>query len=225
MTIDITPAGQPEAAPAANTEQSWPEGWDRVGALETSVVGLLTVQLVIGYEWFISGLTKLWRGGFATGLSGELRDKSVGVTGGPQWFLDRVVIPHGWAFGWFVLAAELALGLTLIGVTAVFLARRHELRVNPPDTSRPHGSGIDRWDLAEHFVPPRQRCHAALVPPEERFRRRRRPRQCDVPHPARIPHCGRQTLCARPQSTPLFGSLTGPASPAAPTEAHTMHAI
>lgn len=130
MTIDITPAGQPEAAPAANTEQSWPEGWDRVGALETSVVGLLTVQLVIGYEWFISGLTKLWRGGFATGLSGELRDKSVGVTGGPRWFLDRVVIPHGWAFGWFVLAAELALGLTLIGVTAVFLARRHELRAS-----------------------------------------------------------------------------------------------
>jgi hypothetical protein len=77
MTIDITPARQPEAAPATNTEQCWPEGWDRVGALETSVVGLLTVQLVIGYEWFISGLTKLWRAAlppgsvvnFATSLS------------------------------------------------------------------------------------------------------------------------------------------------------------
>jgi hypothetical protein len=40
------------------------------------------------------------------------------------------VIPHGWAFGWFVLTAELVLGLTLIGVTAVFLAKRHELRAS-----------------------------------------------------------------------------------------------
>lgn len=130
MSIDVTPARQPETAPATNTEPRWPEGWDRICALETSVVGLLTVQLVIGYEWFISGFTKLWRGGFAAGLTSELRDKSLGITGGPRWFLDRVVIPHGWAFGWFVLTAELAAGVALIGAAAVFLARRHELRAS-----------------------------------------------------------------------------------------------
>ena len=92
-------------------------------------VGLLTIQLVIGYEWFVSGLTKLWRGGFAAGLSNELRDKSTGVSGVYRSFLDRVVIPHGWAFGWFVMGAELAVGVALLGAAGVLLARRRPLHV------------------------------------------------------------------------------------------------
>ena len=127
MSTSITHTRQ-QSSIVTDTPPSPPENADRVRALETAVVGLLTIQLVIGYEWFVSGVTKLWRGGFAAGLSNELRDKSRGVSGGTRSFLDNVVIPHGWAFGWFVLIAEIAAGVALLGTAGVFLVRRHELR-------------------------------------------------------------------------------------------------
>jgi hypothetical protein len=40
------------------------------------LVGLLFVQLLVGYEWFVSGLTKVVRSGFPGGLAEELREKS-----------------------------------------------------------------------------------------------------------------------------------------------------
>jgi hypothetical protein len=116
------------ALTGATTSGPSPEDLGRVRALETAVVGLLTIQLVVGYEWFVSGLTKLWRGGFATGLADELSEKSQGVTGWYRSFLDNTVIPHAWGFGWLILAAELAVGIALIGAAALFLVRRHELR-------------------------------------------------------------------------------------------------
>ena len=127
MSIDVAETTSAHLSLSTPPRPGLPEGGDRFRALETAAVGLLTIQLVIGYEWFISGLTKLYRGGFAAGLSNELRDKSRGVSGGPRWFLDRIVIPHGWAFGWFVLGAELAAGVALLGTVAVFLVRRHDL--------------------------------------------------------------------------------------------------
>jgi hypothetical protein len=33
------------------------------------LVGLLFVQLLVGYEWFVSGLTKVVRSGFPGGLA------------------------------------------------------------------------------------------------------------------------------------------------------------
>jgi len=46
------------------------------------IVALLLVQVVLGYEWLVSGLTKLERGGFPQGLADELRDLSQGA---PDW--------------------------------------------------------------------------------------------------------------------------------------------
>ena len=87
------------------------------------LAGLLAIQIVIGYEWLVSGITKLWRGGFATGLAGELGDKSRGVAGWYKSFLDQVVIPHGWAVGWIVLVVEILIGVTLIVGAILWLAR------------------------------------------------------------------------------------------------------
>ena len=28
------------------------------------LIGLLAIQIIIGYEWLVSGITKLWRGGW-----------------------------------------------------------------------------------------------------------------------------------------------------------------
>src|SRR5262249_19506742 len=58
------------------------------------LIGLLVVQLLVGYEWLMSGLTKIVRGGFPSGLADELRDKSQGAAGWYKSLLDGSVIPH-----------------------------------------------------------------------------------------------------------------------------------
>jgi len=50
-----------------------------LGAARLPLVGLLLIQLFLGYEWLMSGLTKIVRGGFASGLADELAEKSEGV--------------------------------------------------------------------------------------------------------------------------------------------------
>jgi thiosulfate dehydrogenase [quinone] large subunit len=91
------------------------------------IVALLLVQVVLGYEWLVSGLTKLVRGGFPQGLAEELRDQSQGA---PDWyrhFLANVVLPHAQAFGYAIEVAELAAGAILIAVAVAVLAGRASL--------------------------------------------------------------------------------------------------
>ena len=85
------------------------------------LIGLLAVQILIGYEWFMSGLTKLVRGGFPSGLSDELTEKSEGTTGWFRDFLDSVVIPNATGFGYLIELSELAVGIGLIAAALVWL--------------------------------------------------------------------------------------------------------
>jgi len=80
-----------------------------------SLIGLLLVQVLIGYEWVISGLTKVVRGGFPPGLADELRDTSQGSPGWYVKILDYIVIPHGQVFGYLIEIGELLVGILLIG--------------------------------------------------------------------------------------------------------------
>ena len=82
--------------------------------------GFLVVGLFVGYEWFMSGLTKIVRGGFPSGLAGELRDKSEGAVSWYKSFLDGTVIPNGRAFGVLIEVSELLIGAALI-VAAIIL--------------------------------------------------------------------------------------------------------
>ena len=91
------------------------------------LVGLLFVQIAIGYEWLISGLTKVIDGGFPQGLAGELTDSSTGAPSFYRSFLDNVVIPHGQLFGYLVEIGELAGGIALIGAAVVWLIRWERL--------------------------------------------------------------------------------------------------
>ena len=100
----------------------------------TGLAGLLVVQIIIGYEWLVSGVTKLWRGGFATGLAGELRDKSKGVPAWYKGFLNNVVIPHGWAVGWIILVAEILVGVGLMAGAIVWLTRWSRMSVTARQT-------------------------------------------------------------------------------------------
>ena len=76
--------------------------------------GLLVVEIVIGYEWFISGLVKFVRGGFPAGLADELVEKSEGVAPWYGRFLESAVIPNADLFGYAIEISELIAGVVLI---------------------------------------------------------------------------------------------------------------
>jgi len=84
-------------------------------------VGLLVVQILIGYEWLVSGLTKLVRGGFPAGLAAELQEKSERLDGWFASFLDEVAVPNAGLLGYLMESGELLIGLAFISA-AVLLA-------------------------------------------------------------------------------------------------------
>ena len=88
------------------------------------VIALLLVQVVLGYEWLVSGLTKLERGGFPQGLADELRDMSQGAPGWYRHFLASVVVPHAQLFGYAIEVAEVVVGSILIGTAVAVLIGR-----------------------------------------------------------------------------------------------------
>ena len=96
-------------------------------ASRLALKGLLVVGLFVGYEWFMSGLTKIVRGGFPSGLAAELRDKSEGAVGWYKSFLDGTVIPNAKAFGVLIEVGELAIGIVFIGAAILLLLRWERL--------------------------------------------------------------------------------------------------
>ncbi len=85
------------------------------------LIGLLLVQAFIGYEWFMSGITKIVRGGFPSGLADELRAKSAGAAGWYKSFLDGSVIPNATAFGYLIEIGELLIGIAFVVAAFVWL--------------------------------------------------------------------------------------------------------
>ncbi len=96
-------------------------------AARLPLVGLLLVQLLVGYEWFVSGLTKIVRGGFPSGLAKELTEKSQGAPGWYRSFVDGSIIPHASAFGYLIEIGELLVGVALIAAALVWLTRWERL--------------------------------------------------------------------------------------------------
>jgi hypothetical protein len=92
---------------------------------------LLLIQIVIGYEWLVSAVTKLDRGDFPAGLAGQLGDMSRDSPGWYRGLLASVVLPHAAAFGYAIEITELLAGLVLVGV-AVLLLVRPELELPRP---------------------------------------------------------------------------------------------
>ena len=90
-------------------------------ATRIPLIGFLLIQLIVGYEWTISGLTKIVRGGFPAGLAGELHDKSEGAASWYKSFLDSVVIPNGQGWGYAIEITELLVGLALIAAALIWL--------------------------------------------------------------------------------------------------------
>jgi len=88
-------------------------------------IGLLVVQLIVGYEWLLSALTKLFRGGFPQGLGADLTEKSKDSAEWYRDFLESVLIPQAKTFGYLIEFTELIVGVMLI-VTALLWIFRWE---------------------------------------------------------------------------------------------------
>jgi hypothetical protein len=88
-----------------------------------ALVGLLVVQIVVGFEFFWTVLVKIVRGGFVSGLAADLHDR---VQAAPGWYrslADSVIIPNATLFGYLIIVGELFVGVTLIVTAIVWLAR------------------------------------------------------------------------------------------------------
>ena len=96
-------------------------------AARAGLLGLLAVEALLGYEWLMSGLTKVVRGGFPSGLADELQEKSEGAASWYSSFLDSVVIPNGSLFGVLIIVGELAVGVALIAAAALWAFRWEKL--------------------------------------------------------------------------------------------------
>ena len=99
---------------------------DRAGLTSRlPLAGLLFVQAFIGYEWFMSGLTKVVDGGFPSGLGKELNGDAAGDAHWYASFLRGAIVPDARAFGYLIEIGELLVGIGLI-VAAVFWLFRWE---------------------------------------------------------------------------------------------------
>jgi uncharacterized membrane protein YphA (DoxX/SURF4 family) len=86
----------------------------RVSAPTVSMIGFLIITMVIGYEWFMSGLVKFVRGDFPAGLADELLTKTAGTSDWYGSFLKSVAIPFGEPFGYVLETSEVLAGIALI---------------------------------------------------------------------------------------------------------------
>jgi uncharacterized membrane protein YphA (DoxX/SURF4 family) len=87
------------------------------------LAGLLIIQVFLGYEWFMSGLSKVLAGDFVTGIGESLAAQSQDLSGWYKSFLDGAVIPNAELFGYLVMIGELAVGVALIVLAATWWFR------------------------------------------------------------------------------------------------------
>jgi thiosulfate dehydrogenase [quinone] large subunit len=85
---------------------------------------LAALQIMLGYEWLVSGLTKVVRGDFAAGLAHDLASRDQAAAGWYRQFIGRVIVPHAHLFGVLIEAAEFTIGLVLIATGLVVLLHR-----------------------------------------------------------------------------------------------------
>ncbi len=88
---------------------------------DTLAKGFLALQVALGYEWLMSGLSKVATGGFPSKLGPVLTGMTQNLTGPFKVFIDDVAVPNGPLFGWLSMLGELSVGVVLIAASAVCL--------------------------------------------------------------------------------------------------------
>ena len=116
----------PETTRSSNTSQNVCAG--------AALVTLLAVQIIIGYEWLASGITKVASGTFVSGLAADLKSNSDSAPGFYKSFLHGTIIPNARAFAVLIEVGEIIVGVGLMVAAIVWLARWSRLS--------------DRWRMA-----------------------------------------------------------------------------
>ena len=92
---------------------------------------LAAIQLIIGWEWFVSGTNKVLSGTFPQSLLNTL---NTGTQDNPNsWyvsFLHNVVVPHSVSFGYMIEWTEVMVGLALLA-GALILIGKPRMRDDP----------------------------------------------------------------------------------------------
>lgn len=88
-----------------------------------ALVTLLAVQVVIGYEWLASGITKIASGTFVSGLAGDLKDSYSSAPHFYKSFLNETIIPNAKAFAVLIEVGEIIVGVGLMAAAIVWLTR------------------------------------------------------------------------------------------------------
>ncbi len=91
------------------------------GKPDLSLVGLLLVEMITGYEWLVSGLVKVVRGDFPSGLAAELLEKSEGVSAWYGALMKSAFIPYAEPFGYIIEITELLAGVVLLAGPLLWL--------------------------------------------------------------------------------------------------------
>lgn len=87
----------------------------------SGMAALLLIQLAVGYEWLVSGLTKIVHGDFPSGLAAQLAEMSRQAPSWYRGFLTTAVMPHAPVFGYAIELAEILAGIVLAGAAVVLL--------------------------------------------------------------------------------------------------------
>lgn len=93
------------------------------GIARPLLAGLLIIQAFLGYEWLMSGLSKVLSGEFINGLGDHFGEAEAQASGWYKTFVDTVVIPNATLFGYLVTIGELTIGIALIVLAAAWWFR------------------------------------------------------------------------------------------------------
>ncbi len=88
-----------------------------------ALVTLLAIQIVIGYEWLASGITKIASGDFVSGLATDLEETSQGAVHWYRSFLASSIIPNARAFAVLIEVGEVIVGGAFILAAIIWLVR------------------------------------------------------------------------------------------------------
>jgi thiosulfate dehydrogenase [quinone] large subunit len=105
------------AQPPSQTNRKAPD------VAAAALVALLVVQIIIGYEWLVCGITKVTSGTFVSGLAANLKSN---WDGSPHWyksFLSGTIIPNAHAAAVLIEVAEIAVGVVFVGGAIIWLTR------------------------------------------------------------------------------------------------------
>jgi hypothetical protein len=83
----------------------------------------LVVQIITGYEWLVSGITKVTSGTFVSGLADNLRSTADSAPGFYRSLIHSTLIPNARTLAVLIEIGELAVGLVFIAAAIVWLTR------------------------------------------------------------------------------------------------------